>query len=577
MGFPLHQGTVECGPRHLPLAPRPLRPRHGLHPRPLGRRRPRLRVTIDGDDVLVEPRRGDDPVAHLFGSVSTTASRSASRSCPPSRCSASSKPASPPDEIVREASTSAPATATPAGAPASPCSSRWPTCSPTSTTDDRALALVHGLAFVARDTRNRPPALPDRLRRSQTVAVPRADRLATWYRRFVDTRTADAAERVLDHRARRDRVPSATSSAMMFAAVTDHVFVDGGHTHRLHEQGVRGARLRRRRRRRRRAARPSCARPRRPRWSEENGEWRHPHDLAALVDATQPRLDAAVDAGATRHGDVRPTSPGSRGSSSTTTPTRRRRPARRARPPAPIPTDRPRRSRTPPRCASPASTPRTTSATGTPSTTRSPPPTRCTTRSCACRPPSCCAARCTARCASTSTASSTCPRHGCPTRSRRPRRPRRVLRSAGRGRRRRQRRRTASCAAEATAAQLVAALGHALLAEDAEFHWFQVFEAGVRQATLWPDGSEESASGPRRPRPVPLRAHPDPPRTPDASCASPPACAAAKPSTKPTDIARAQWGARAGQHFDACAWSSGTPTWPFIANSTISSTSSRRT
>ena len=41
--------------------------------------------------------------------------------------------------------------------------------------------------------------------------------------------------------------------------------------------------------------------------------------------------------------------------------------------------------------------------------------------------------------------------------------------------------------------RLVAALGHALLVEDAEFHWFQTVEAGVRQAAAWPEGSEESA------------------------------------------------------------------------------------
>jgi len=42
-------------------------------------------------------------------------------------------------------------------------------------------------------------------------------------------------------------------------------------------------------------------------------------------------------------------------------------------------------------------------------------------------------------------------------------------------------------------ADLIAALGHALLVEDAEFHWFQTVEAGVRQARAWPEGSEESA------------------------------------------------------------------------------------
>jgi hypothetical protein len=42
-------------------------------------------------------------------------------------------------------------------------------------------------------------------------------------------------------------------------------------------------------------------------------------------------------------------------------------------------------------------------------------------------------------------------------------------------------------------ADLVAALGHALLVEDAEFHWFQTVEAGVRHAHEWPEHSQESA------------------------------------------------------------------------------------
>jgi hypothetical protein len=42
-------------------------------------------------------------------------------------------------------------------------------------------------------------------------------------------------------------------------------------------------------------------------------------------------------------------------------------------------------------------------------------------------------------------------------------------------------------------AAAVAALGHALLDEDAEFHWFQTYEAAVRQFHAWPCGSEEGA------------------------------------------------------------------------------------
>ena len=41
------------------------------------------------------------------------------------------------------------------------------------------------------------------------------------------------------------------------------------------------------------------------------------------------------------------------------------------------------------------------------------------------------------------------------------------------------------------AGRLIALLGRALLTEDAEFHWFQIFEAAVRQYRAWPAGSEQ--------------------------------------------------------------------------------------
>jgi hypothetical protein len=42
-------------------------------------------------------------------------------------------------------------------------------------------------------------------------------------------------------------------------------------------------------------------------------------------------------------------------------------------------------------------------------------------------------------------------------------------------------------------AAAIAALGRALLTEDAEFHWFQTYEAAVRQFHAWPAGSEEGS------------------------------------------------------------------------------------
>src|SRR5207244_11424600 len=42
-------------------------------------------------------------------------------------------------------------------------------------------------------------------------------------------------------------------------------------------------------------------------------------------------------------------------------------------------------------------------------------------------------------------------------------------------------------------AAAIATLGRALLTEDAEFHWFQTYEAAVRQFHAWPAGSEEGS------------------------------------------------------------------------------------
>ena len=89
---------------------------------------------------------------------------------------------------------------------------------------DHGLALVHGLTFVSRDTRGRAPRFPLLPLGGELPA----DRLELWYRRFIETRSSDAAERTLASAvATQD---ASTVAGMMFAAVTDHVFLDGGHT-----------------------------------------------------------------------------------------------------------------------------------------------------------------------------------------------------------------------------------------------------------------------------------------------------------------------------------------------------------
>lgn len=89
---------------------------------------------------------------------------------------------------------------------------------------DRALALTQALAFLAGDVSGHPPRFA--LDAMEGTDAP-AERLAQWYRRFIDGRSADAAERTLTTALRHG---SADVEAMLFAAATDHVFIDEGHT-----------------------------------------------------------------------------------------------------------------------------------------------------------------------------------------------------------------------------------------------------------------------------------------------------------------------------------------------------------
>lgn len=163
---------------------------------------------------------------------------------------------------------------------------------------DRPLALVHGLAFVSRDTRNHPPRFP-----LAPLGPDRSHdrRLAAWYRRFIENRSADSAERVLVTAIDAARDGLRPVADMLFAAATDHVFLDGGHVldftnkafEALDHLGAAAAP----------AALPTLvgmtARARR---HEEEGSWRHPHDLAALVDDASRRIPALLDQGAPRWG-----------------------------------------------------------------------------------------------------------------------------------------------------------------------------------------------------------------------------------------------------------------------------------
>jgi nitrite reductase/ring-hydroxylating ferredoxin subunit len=156
--------------------------------------------------------------------------------------------------------------------------------------DDRVLALVHGLTFVSRDTRGHAP----RFALEPLNATLSAERLGAWYRRFIDTRSGDASERSLASAVRSGLSPERLA-AIMGAATTDHVFLDGGHTIDFTNKAFEvldhigwdqaGAVLP--------SLAPQTAAASR---AEESGDWRHPHDLAGLLSRAAIELPGRMGA-----------------------------------------------------------------------------------------------------------------------------------------------------------------------------------------------------------------------------------------------------------------------------------------
>ena len=161
--------------------------------------------------------------------------------------------------------------------------------------DDRPLALVHGMSFVANDTRGRPPRFPLRA----LERPPEVERLEVWYRRFIETRSTDAAERALV-----TAVESNGAAAVhdtMFIAATDHVFIDEGHVIDFTNKAFEAVELLG-------ADSATFVLPTlvtmtaRARRHEELSEWRHPHDIVALIDEATDELGKLVAAGEPRRG-----------------------------------------------------------------------------------------------------------------------------------------------------------------------------------------------------------------------------------------------------------------------------------
>ena len=163
--------------------------------------------------------------------------------------------------------------------------------------DDRPRALYQGLRHVARECAGKAPRFSvEPLPTGET----RPEVFARWFRNFIDVRDDEGAERCLVT-AIELGIPRQYIADMVFAAATDHIYLDAGHTvdfankafELLDHLGweMAGQVL------------PSLvhgmARARR---SQELSQWRQPIDLATLVWEARAEIPALMEQGSGRLG-----------------------------------------------------------------------------------------------------------------------------------------------------------------------------------------------------------------------------------------------------------------------------------
>ena len=164
--------------------------------------------------------------------------------------------------------------------------------------DDRPRALYQGLRHVARECAGKAPRFSvEPLPTGET----RPEVFARWFRSFIDVRDDEGAERCLVT-AIELGIARQNIADMIFAAATDHIYLDAGHVvdfankafELLDHLGweMAGQVL------------PSLvhgmARARR---SQELSQWRQPIDLASMVWAARAELTALLEQGRSRYGE----------------------------------------------------------------------------------------------------------------------------------------------------------------------------------------------------------------------------------------------------------------------------------
>jgi len=163
--------------------------------------------------------------------------------------------------------------------------------------DDRPLALYHGLSAVGNDTAGMQPNFIVRPLPGNHTDIPTLKR---WFRRFVEVRDADGAERCIVS-AVEAGATSAQMAEVLFAAATDHRYIQIGHALDFTNKALEAldhagwtyaapvlASLA-----------PNFAAASR---AEESNQWRNPVDLVAILEEAFTKLPTALEAGQEKHG-----------------------------------------------------------------------------------------------------------------------------------------------------------------------------------------------------------------------------------------------------------------------------------
>ena len=164
--------------------------------------------------------------------------------------------------------------------------------------EDRPRAMYHGLAAVAEDSEGHPPRFTIRPLPGSAADLATLKR---WFRRFVEVRDIEGAERCITTAARSGAEAPALAE-LLFSAATDHRYLTTGHvldfTNKAFEALDHGAHD---------LAEPVLASLARSYATaermEESNEWRNPVDLVAICERTFESIPVALEAG--RHMEAR--------------------------------------------------------------------------------------------------------------------------------------------------------------------------------------------------------------------------------------------------------------------------------